>query len=379
MREVAEKVFAEQGVTVDYLVGTMIEIPRAALTADQIAEVAEFFSFGTNDLTQMTLGVSRDDAGKFLPLYTSEALEIWPADPFATLDQEGVGQLVEMGIEKGRSTRPQLKVGICGEHGGDPETVKFCHRARHGLRELLAVPRAGGAPGRGPGRHRGERRPAAGEVGHSSRRAPARAAARRARAGAYRSPGEGGHPLAKLGRDIEVTLADGRELRVRDARRRDALPVTRLLDAVAGEPQVTLILRPGEARQGDWRRRIADATSSPRGLFLVAESRGAIAGNLGLWPDANPASAHVAWLGMSVAAGYRGVGVGGAILEAALEWAARAGYRRAVLGVFPDNVRAIAFYERQGFVREGLRRAQYRRGDQYHDEVLMARSLTPEA
>ncbi len=128
VRDVAEKVFAEQGVTVDYLVGTMIEIPRAALTADQIAEVAEFFSFGTNDLTQMTLGVSRDDAGKFLPLYTSEALEIWPADPFATLDQEGVGRLVEIGIEKGRSTRPQLKVGICGEHGGDPATVKFCHR-----------------------------------------------------------------------------------------------------------------------------------------------------------------------------------------------------------------------------------------------------------
>jgi putative acetyltransferase len=185
--------------------------------------------------------------------------------------------------------------------------------------------------------------------------------------------------VAKLGRDIEVTLADGRELRVRDARKRDARPVTRLLDAVAGEPQVTLILRPGEARQGDWRRRIADATSSPRGLFLVAESRGAIAGNLGLWPDANPASGHVAWLGMSVAAGYRDVGAGGAILEAALEWAATAGYRRAVLGVFPDNARAIAFYERHGFVREGLRRAQYRRGDQYHDEVLMARSLTPEA
>jgi pyruvate,orthophosphate dikinase len=129
VRAVAADVFAEQGVEVAYLVGTMIEIPRAALTANEIAEVAEFFSFGTNDLTQMTLGVSRDDAGKFLPLYTSEALEIWPADPFATLDQEGVGQLVEMGIEKGRSTRRQLKVGICGEQGGDPETVKFCHRA----------------------------------------------------------------------------------------------------------------------------------------------------------------------------------------------------------------------------------------------------------
>ncbi|MBE3034827.1 MAG: pyruvate, phosphate dikinase, partial [Actinobacteria bacterium] len=129
VRRVAAEVFAEQGVTVDYMVGTMIEIPRAALTADQIAEVAEFFSFGTNDLTQMTFGVSRDDAGKFLPLYVSEEKEIWPSDPFATLDQEGVGQLVEMGIERGRSTRPDLKVGICGEHGGDAESVKFCHRA----------------------------------------------------------------------------------------------------------------------------------------------------------------------------------------------------------------------------------------------------------
>jgi len=106
----------------------MIEVPRAALTADEIAEVAEFFSFGTNDLTQMTLGVSRDDAGKFLPLYTSEQLEIWPADPFETLDQDGVGQLVRLGIERGRATRAKLKVGICGEQGGDPATVKFCHR-----------------------------------------------------------------------------------------------------------------------------------------------------------------------------------------------------------------------------------------------------------
>jgi len=128
VRRVAAAVFAEQGVTVDYQVGTMIEIPRAALTADKIAEVADFFSFGTNDLTQMTFGVSRDDAGKFLPLYVSEEKEIWPADPFATLDQEGVGQLVELGIERGRRARPGLKVGICGEHGGDPESVKFCHR-----------------------------------------------------------------------------------------------------------------------------------------------------------------------------------------------------------------------------------------------------------
>ncbi|MCS7182822.1 MAG: pyruvate, phosphate dikinase [Thermoanaerobaculum sp.] len=126
VRQVAEQVFAEQGVRVDYLVGTMIEIPRAALTAGEIASVAEFFSFGTNDLTQTTLGVSRDDAGKFLPAYLER--EIWPADPFATLDLAGVGQLVEMGTQRGRVARPDLKVGICGEHGGDPASVAFCHR-----------------------------------------------------------------------------------------------------------------------------------------------------------------------------------------------------------------------------------------------------------
>jgi len=126
VRAIAEDVFRQHGITVDYLVGTMIELPRAALTADAIAETAEFFSFGTNDLTQTTFGVSRDDAGKFLPLYLARG--IWPADPFATLDQEGVGQLVEMGTRKGRSTRPELKVGICGEHGGDPASVEFCHR-----------------------------------------------------------------------------------------------------------------------------------------------------------------------------------------------------------------------------------------------------------
>ncbi len=126
VRAVAAEVFAERGITVDYLVGTMIEIPRAALTADEIAETAEFFSFGTNDLTQMAFGISRDDAGKFLPQYLSR--EVWPADPFQTLDQTGVGQLVEMGTAKGRSSRSDLKVGICGEHGGDPESVKFCDR-----------------------------------------------------------------------------------------------------------------------------------------------------------------------------------------------------------------------------------------------------------
>jgi len=124
--EIAEKVMQKAGVRVKYMVGTMIEIPRAALMADQIAEVAEFFSFGTNDLTQMTFGFSRDDAGKFLPYYLSK--KILSAEPFQTLDQEGVGQLVDMGICRGRTTRPDLKVGICGEHGGDPKSVEFCHK-----------------------------------------------------------------------------------------------------------------------------------------------------------------------------------------------------------------------------------------------------------
>jgi pyruvate,orthophosphate dikinase len=126
VRRVAEEVFKEKGVTVDYKVGTMIELPRAALTADQIAEEAEFFSFGTNDLTQTTFGISRDDINQFLPAYMKAG--IFKQDPFATLDQAGVGQLVEMATAKGRKTRPTLKVGICGEHGGDPESVKFCHR-----------------------------------------------------------------------------------------------------------------------------------------------------------------------------------------------------------------------------------------------------------
>ncbi len=126
VRRVAEEVFAEKKAKVDYMVGTMIELPRAALTADQIAEEAEFFSFGTNDLTQTTYGISRDDINNFLPAYMR--LGIFKQDPFATLDQAGVGQLVKMATAKGRNTRPTLKVGICGEHGGDPESVKFCHK-----------------------------------------------------------------------------------------------------------------------------------------------------------------------------------------------------------------------------------------------------------
>ena len=122
---VAREVQAERGVSVGYLVGTMIEIPRAALTADRIASVAQFFSFGTNDLTQTTLGLSRDDAGKFLADYLEKG--IWPSDPFQKLDVEGVGSLVKIGVEKGRATNPRLKVGICGEHGGDPSSIGFCH------------------------------------------------------------------------------------------------------------------------------------------------------------------------------------------------------------------------------------------------------------
>lgn len=126
IRKTAEKVFEEKGASCDFLVGTMIEIPRAALTADKIAERAEFFSFGTNDLTQMGFGYSRDDAGKFLPVYIKKG--ILKTDPFQSLDQEGIGQLVEIGTTKGRSTNPELKVGICGEHGGDPSSVEFCYK-----------------------------------------------------------------------------------------------------------------------------------------------------------------------------------------------------------------------------------------------------------
>ncbi|MFA9370429.1 MAG: pyruvate, phosphate dikinase [Labilibaculum antarcticum] len=125
IRETAAAVFAEKGIKVDFMVGTMIEIPRAALTADKIAEYAEFFSFGTNDLTQMGFGYSRDDAGKFLPIYIEKG--ILKHDPFQVLDQEGIGQLVRMGCEKGKSTRPDIKLGICGEHGGEPSSVEFCN------------------------------------------------------------------------------------------------------------------------------------------------------------------------------------------------------------------------------------------------------------
>jgi pyruvate,orthophosphate dikinase len=127
IKATAEEVMKKKGVTIEYMIGTMIELPRAALIADEIAKEAEFFSFGTNDLTQTTYGFSRDDAGKFIGYYTENG--ILEKDPFQTLDQEGVGQLVKMGVVKGRKTRPNIKVGICGEHGGDPASVEFCFRS----------------------------------------------------------------------------------------------------------------------------------------------------------------------------------------------------------------------------------------------------------
>jgi pyruvate, orthophosphate dikinase len=123
---VAGEVRKAQGVELTYLVGTMIELPRAALLAGDIAKSAEFFSFGTNDLTQTTFGLSRDDAGPFIEIYKDKG--IFADDPFVSIDQEGVGELIRIGVERGRATRPGMKMGICGEHGGDPASVAFCHR-----------------------------------------------------------------------------------------------------------------------------------------------------------------------------------------------------------------------------------------------------------
>jgi pyruvate,orthophosphate dikinase len=126
VKRIADEVIGKSGIKLKYMIGTMIEIPRAALTADRVATEAEFFSFGTNDLTQTAMGLSRDDYTKFSKEY--EEKKIFKADPFAVLDQEGVGQLVKMAVEKGRATRPDLEVGICGEHGGEPSSVEFCYR-----------------------------------------------------------------------------------------------------------------------------------------------------------------------------------------------------------------------------------------------------------
>jgi pyruvate, orthophosphate dikinase len=128
VEKVAEDVFRETGTTIEYSIGTMIELPRAAMLADQIAEVADFFSFGTNDLTQTVFGLSRDDAGKFLPHYVEAG--ILPKDPFVSIDVEGVGEMVRIAAEKGRHTKNQLKLGICGEHGGDPASITFCEQVK---------------------------------------------------------------------------------------------------------------------------------------------------------------------------------------------------------------------------------------------------------
>jgi len=125
IHKVARRVMAEQEIGVTYLVGTMIEVPRAALTSGDIAKAADFFSYGTNDLTQMGLGMSRDDSGQFLPVYQN--YDIFPHNPFESLDQEGIGRLIKLSAKEGRSVKSDLKLGICGEHGGDPATIEFCH------------------------------------------------------------------------------------------------------------------------------------------------------------------------------------------------------------------------------------------------------------
>jgi len=128
VEEAARQALAEVGVEVPHLIGTMIELPRACLVAGELAKHAEFFSFGTNDLTQTTFGISRDDAGRFMPFYVHDPGGLMEADPFARLDPHGVGELVKIGTERGRAQRSELKVGLCGEHGGDPRSIDFCHR-----------------------------------------------------------------------------------------------------------------------------------------------------------------------------------------------------------------------------------------------------------
>ena len=147
LANVAQTVAKETGVNILYLIGTMIEIPRAALTADDIAHIAKFFSFGTNDLTQTTFGLSRDDSNKFMPFYLEK--DIYPRDPFQAIDRDGVGKLMRMAVEVGRGVNPELKIGICGEHGGEPSSVEFCHNLGMNYVSLFTVPRANRAACRG--------------------------------------------------------------------------------------------------------------------------------------------------------------------------------------------------------------------------------------
>jgi putative acetyltransferase len=185
--------------------------------------------------------------------------------------------------------------------------------------------------------------------------------------------------VGRLRDDEELRLSDGRAVLLSTARPRDARALAGLLDEVAAEPEVTLLLLPGQVGARVWRRRIAEAEADPRSLLLVARAGGGIVGNLGLHPDPHPCSAHVCQLGMSVAAGWRRLGVGGGLLRAALRWAAGEGYVKAALSVLPHNAAALRLYEKHGFARDGLRAAQFDRAGEYHDEVLMSRFLTGEA
>ncbi|HJW75931.1 MAG TPA: GNAT family N-acetyltransferase [Thermoleophilia bacterium] len=184
--------------------------------------------------------------------------------------------------------------------------------------------------------------------------------------------------MAVLRRSRRVTLRDGREAVVRSAVPIDTSRLRRLVDAVAAEPQTPLLLLPGQFGARDWRRRIADAAADPHALLLLAEVGGELAGNLGLHRDPHPCSAHVTTVGMSVAGGWRGLGVGSALLEVAGDWAQRHGCRRITLSVFPHNTAAIRFYEARGFAREGLRRGQFVRDGRTLDEVVMGRLLDEE-
>jgi putative acetyltransferase len=183
--------------------------------------------------------------------------------------------------------------------------------------------------------------------------------------------------LAKLSVESRELLADGREICVRGARPRDARSLARLVESVAQEPQPTLLMLPEESTARLWRRRVAAARLDFRSLWVVGTLGGELVGNLGLERDAHPNSEHVAWVGVSVGCEWRGLGVGSALLATAVDWAVANGVEKLALGVFPENARALAFYERHGFAREGSRRAHYRRGGQFYDEVLMARFLVP--
>jgi len=185
--------------------------------------------------------------------------------------------------------------------------------------------------------------------------------------------------VALLGHELTVVLRDGREATIRSARPGDARALVRLLDAVAAEPLVTLLMVPGQINAREWRRRIAAAAERDTSLFLCAWLGASLVGNLGLVADAHPSSAHVRVLGMSVARDYRGLGLGAALLETAVAWAEADGAEKIELSVFAHNAPALAFYERHGFIREGLRRRQFVRAGEYHDEVLMARLIHPES